>query len=199
MKISLPVVASLALRSTIAAAFAYGVAHPDLPQLHEPATRARMLAWPIGLLAVPFILRAASRRGAYPWTVDALLALPFALDACGNVLDLYNAWPGYDTMNHGISWFGLTLLVSRLRVLDGLPAWGRAWIVLGSGALAAILWELGEYAAFIHSSHFTRSAYTDTLTDLLAGSTGAVAAAALVLVVAYRPLGRLAGAALASR
>jgi hypothetical protein len=143
-----------------------------------------MLAWPIGALAVPVVLRALRRRRPYPWAVDAALALPFALDSAGNVLDLYNRWVSYDTVNHGISWFALTMLVSSIPVLGSLPSWARAWIVAGSGAFAAIAWELGEYAAFIHSSHYTRSAYPDTLTDLLAGCSGSVLAAALVLLAA---------------
>jgi hypothetical protein len=88
------VAASLALRSVIVAAFVYAAAAPSLPQLQDPATRARMLAWPIGALAVPIVLRALRGRRPYPWAVDAALALPFALDSAGNVLDLYNRCSG---------------------------------------------------------------------------------------------------------
>jgi hypothetical protein len=179
--------ASLLLRGTTCAAFAFAASQPSLPQLRDPATHARMVAWPFGALAVPLLLRLVTRRRSYPWLVDSLLALPFALDAFGNVLGLYGRFASYDTVNHGVSWLGLSLLVSRIPVLRGLPAWAHAWIVVASGAFAAIVWELGEYGAFIHASSYTRAAYTDTLTDLLAGTSGAAAAAALVLVAAYRP------------
>ncbi len=179
------VAASVALRCAIVAAFVYAATDPSLPQLQDAATRARMLAWPIGALAVPILLRAARGRRPYPWKVDAALALPFALDSTGNVLDLYNRWVSYDTFNHGISWLALAMLVSSIPALGRLPVWARAWIVAGSGAFAAIAWELAEYAAFIHSSHYTRSAYPDTLTDLLAGCSGSALAAALVLIAGY--------------
>jgi hypothetical protein len=184
--------ASIVLRGTICASFAWAAARPELPQLQGAATHARMIAWPFGALAVPALLRAASRRRGYPWLVDALVALPFALDAAGNVLGLYGWWASYDTANHAVSWLGLSLLVSTLPALDGLPAWARVWIILATGALAAIAWELGEYVAFIRGSGYTSRAYSDTLTDLLAGSIGAATAAALVLLAAHRPLGRLA-------
>jgi hypothetical protein len=189
--------ASLVLRIAIGTAFVYAATHPGLPQLQDAATHARMIAWPIGAIGVPLVLLLARRGRPYPWRVDAALALPFALDALGNVLDLYDRWVSYDTVNHGISWFALATLVASIPALSQLPAWARAWIVAGTGALLAIAWELGEYAAFIHSSNYGRSAYPDTLTDLLAGCSGSVLAAALVLVAAhYRRVGPAAHAGL---
>jgi hypothetical protein len=186
------VAASIALRGTICASFAYAAADPSLPQLQGAATHARMLAWPFGALAVPVCLRIATGPRRYPWRVDALLALPFALDAAGNVLSLYTRRASYDTVNHAVSWLGLSLLVSTIPALARLPAWARAWIVLATGALAAVAWELGEYAAFIRTSHYSSAAYADTLTDLLAGTSGAACAAALVLLAAHRPLAHAA-------
>lgn len=174
--------ASLILRGTIAAAFLFALVGPSLPQLQDPATHAREIAWPIGLLLPPTVLFVCNRGGPYPWKVDALLALPFALDAVGNVLNLYHRWDQYDTMNHFVSWFALAALASTLAPLRRLPPWAHAGLALGAGALGAVAWELGEYAAFIHSSDYTRIAYTDTLSDLAAGTAGASLAAALVLL-----------------
>ena len=193
----LALAASLGLRAAIGTAFVYAATHSELPQLQDAATHARMIAWPIGAIVVPLVLLLVRRGRPYPWLVDAALALPFAVDAVGNVLDLYARWVSYDTVNHGISWFALATLVASIPVLRPLPAWARAWIVAGSGAFLAIAWELGEYAAFIRSSHYGRSAYPDTLTDLLAGCSGAVLAAVLVLAAArYRRISRAGHAGL---
>lgn len=53
-------------------------------------------------------------------------------------------------------------------------------LALGFGATAAVLWELGEYVAFIRHSPELQTAYTDTLGDLLAGTLGALLAGLIV-------------------
>ena len=63
-----------------------------------------------------------------------------------------------------------------------LPAWARFAIAIGAGAIGATLWELGEFAVFIHRSHYERTAYPDTLTDLLAGLIGATVAASVAFL-----------------
>jgi hypothetical protein len=175
----LPIVASCVLRAIIAAAFVYALANPSLPQLQDAATRARMIAWPFGLVVVPIALRLLWRKRPYPWTVDAVLALPFALDASGNVLNLYHSWAWYDTLNHGVSWCAVALLATLAPAAGRLPPWARAAVALGAGAAAAIMWELGEFVAFIHDSGYGSSAYADTLTDLSAGLVGASVAGAV--------------------
>jgi hypothetical protein len=172
--------ASVALRAAILACFVYALANPSLPQLHDAATRAREIGWPFGLVVPPLVLLLARRGRLYPWRVDAILALPFASDAVGNVLNLYHSWSQYDTMNHAVSWFALATLVGVVPALRRLPRWADAALALGAGALGAVLWELGEYGAFIHSSDYTRVAYTDTLSDLCAGVVGASCAALLI-------------------
>jgi len=180
--------AALTLRGAILGACVYVAVHPDLPQLQSAATQARAIAWPIGAVAVPLVILLACRGRRYPWHVDAALALPFALDATGNAFDLYDRWATFDTANHAVSWFALATLVSAIPALRRLPDWARAWVVCGSGAFAAIAWELGEFAVFIHGSGYGRSAYPDTLTDLAAGCSGSLLAAALVLVAGRRPV-----------
>jgi hypothetical protein len=59
-------------------------------------------------------------------------------------------------------------------------------IVVGVGATAAILWELGEYVAFIRNSEEYDTAYTDTLGDMMLGLTGATVAALLTVTVFAR-------------
>ena len=60
--------------------------------------------------------------------------------------------------------------------------WTTLTLVVGFGAVTAILWEIAEYLAFIRNSPELATAYLDTLGDLtlgLAGSSLAGLAAAL--------------------
>ena len=57
-------------------------------------------------------------------------------------------------------------------------------LVAGFGAITAILWEVGEYYAFIRNSPELATAYTDTLGDLALGLAGSVVAA---LAAAFAP------------
>ena len=53
-------------------------------------------------------------------------------------------------------------------------------LALGFGTTAAVIWELGEYVAFVrHSAEPLQTAYTDTLGDLVLGTAGALLAGLL--------------------
>jgi hypothetical protein len=52
-------------------------------------------------------------------------------------------------------------------------------LVVGFGAVTAILWEIGEYFAFIRNSSELATAYTDTLGDLSLGLSGSTFTAAI--------------------
>ncbi len=56
--------------------------------------------------------------------------------------------------------------------------------MVGFGAVTAILWELGEYFAFIRNSPELSTAYTDTLGDLALGLSGSTLAAAIAVATA---------------
>ena len=47
-------------------------------------------------------------------------------------------------------------------------------------AFAAVIWELGEYVAFVRKSPELQTAYTDTLGDETLGTLGALTAALLL-------------------
>ena len=112
--------------------------------------------------------------------VDTLFVLPFLIDTIGNALDLYDTIDWWDDANHFVNWallsssIGLALLRTRLAplVVFGLVA--------GFGAATAILWELGEYFAFIRNSPELATAYKDTLGDLTLGLSGSVVAALVI-------------------
>jgi hypothetical protein len=52
--------------------------------------------------------------------------------------------------------------------------------------VAAILWEIGEYFAFIRDSPELATAYTDTLGDMSLGLGGSVLTATIAVVVLRR-------------
>jgi hypothetical protein len=150
----------------------------------------RLVAAPLIVLIVPALWALRGRPRPYPWTADALLTAPWLVDVLGNVFDLYDTVTWWDDANHLVNWAllcgGLGLLVLRVR----LGALTSAALVVGFGAFLAVVWELGEYAAFIHdNTEELDTAYTDTLGDELLGTIGAVLAGAGVFLAARRRAG----------
>jgi len=113
-----------------------------------------------------------------------LLVAPFLIDVAGNALDLYDSISWWDDVNHLFNWallcgaLGSVLLRTTLRPLILLA------VITGFGAVAAILWELGEYFAFIRGGTELATAYTDTLGDEALGLTGSALAGLVVALVA---------------
>jgi hypothetical protein len=59
-------------------------------------------------------------------------------------------------------------------------------LVVGFGGVTAILWEIGEYFAFIRNSSELATAYTDTLGDMALGLSGSTLTATLATVALRR-------------
>ncbi len=59
-------------------------------------------------------------------------------------------------------------------------------LVVGFGGVTAILWEIGEYFAFIRNSSELATAYTDTLGDMALGLSGSTLTATITLLVLRR-------------
>ncbi len=142
----------------------------------------RLTTYPIAALVVPLIWALRGRRPAYPYATDVLLTLPFLIDTTGNALDLYDTIVWWDDANHLVNWALLSGAIGALVRRTRLGSWETLALVVGFGAVTAILWEIAEYLAFIRNSPELATAYTDTLGDLalgLAGSCLAGLAAAL--------------------
>lgn len=63
------------------------------------------------------------------------------------------------------------------------PCLSRAltvFVALGFGSTATVVWEIGEYVAFVRSSPELQTAYTNTLGDLALGAIGARLAGPIV-------------------
>jgi hypothetical protein len=111
----------------------------------------------------------------------ALLMLPFLVDVTGNSADLYDTVTWWDDANHFVNWFLLSCGVGLLLTLTRIsPPWALGWLVAGLGALFAVVWELGEWYAFIRNGTELDTAYQDTLGDETLGSLGAACAGYLV-------------------
>lgn len=175
---------------------AVAVALPDLDQFAGKAFLARLIAYPLMMLAVPaaWWWKNREREAPAPWPAFAWIALPFLVDVTGNTLDLYDSIGWWDDANHLVNWFFLGLGAGLLftRSLPA-PRWAVWVLTAGVGAILAIAWELGEYVAFIRGGTELETAYTDTLGDLALGTLGATIAGAVV--VWWTGRGAQAGAA----
>ena len=135
------------------------------------------------------------RRGRpvdYPYTLDILLVLPFLIDTAGNAANLYDTIDWWDDANHFVNWGLLVAAFCQLLIRLPLGRLAGAAIAVGFGAVTAILWEFGEYFAFIRNSPELATAYTDTLGDLALGLAGSVVAAVVTSRSGRRSLGELA-------
>ncbi|MCW2605128.1 MAG: hypothetical protein JWN61_3263 [Pseudonocardiales bacterium] len=101
--------------------------------------------------------------------------------------NLYDDIDVFDDICHFVNWAMLSGAVGivLLRRRD-LPPWVIAGLVLAFGATTAILWEIGEYGAFILDTPESTTAYRDTLGDLGLGTTGSVLAGLACAIAATR-------------
>ncbi|HEU0246587.1 MAG TPA: hypothetical protein VFR38_05820 [Gaiellaceae bacterium] len=157
-----------------------------MEQFEGKAFGWRLVFYPLAAVVVPIGWRLAGRPAPYPYALDILLVSPFLVDVVGNTLDLYDSITWWDDLNHFVNWCLLSLAVGQLVVRLRIPRFEAFVIVVGVGAVAAILWELGEYVAFIRDSDELSTAYTDTLGDMMLGLAGATVAAILSATVLSR-------------
>lgn len=167
---------NLAVKALLVALLAFG-AFSGLQQFDGKAFGWRLASYPIATLVVPAVWALRGRRPPYPHLLDTLLAAPFLVDVLGNALDLYDTIDWWDDANHFVNWalLGLAIGEGLRRTALGRPA--AFGLVVGAGALLAVLWEIAEYLTFIRGSDEERTAYTDTLGDEILGTAGATLAA----------------------
>jgi hypothetical protein len=164
----------------VVAAFATG-----LPQFSGKGFGARLVAYPLLMLAVPALwaVRRRLRRSAepVPWAGFTLIMAPFLIDVTGNTLNLYDTVGWWDDANHLVNWFLLCAGIGVLLLPAGVsPPWALGWLVTGIGAVLALGWELGEWYTFIRHGTELETAYEDTLGDETLGTVGAGLAGVLV-------------------
>jgi hypothetical protein len=160
---------------------------PGLDQFEGKAFGARLLAYPLLMLAPPAVWWLTARRSTNvprpspPWTAFALIMAPFLVDVTGNTLDLYDSIGWWDEANHFANWVLLCAGFGVLMTRAAIPSrWVFVLAVTGVGALLAIGWELGEWFTFIRHGTELDTAYEDTLSDEALGTLGGLVAALLV-------------------
>jgi hypothetical protein len=161
-------------------------AFSGLEQFEGKAFVWRLLFYPLAAVVVPLGWWLAGRPQPYPYAMDILVVSPFLVDVVGNALDLYDTIGWWDDLNHFVNWALLSLAVGQLVLRLAVPRLEAFVLVVGAGAVAAILWEFAEYVAFIRNSPELETAYEDTLGDMLLGLGGATFAALLTVTVLWR-------------
>ena len=177
--------AGVALKVALIALLAFG-AFSGLQQFEGKAFFWRLVTYPVGAFAVPIIWATFARRSPFPRVADILLTLPFLVDTVGNALDLYDTIEWWDDANHFVNWALLSGGVAALTVRAHAHARETLGLVIGFGAVTAILWEIAEYFAFIRNSPELDTAYVDTLGDLGLGLCGSVVVALIAVAIANR-------------
>jgi len=176
---------NVAVKVALVGLLAFG-AFSGLEQFDGKAFGWRLLFYPISAAVVPVGWLVARRPPPYPHALDILLVSPFLVDVVGNALDLYDTIGWWDDLNHFVNWALLSLAVGLLVLRFRLPRFETFVIVVGAGAVAAILWELAEYVAFIRNSPELDTAYEDTLGDMMLGLSGAILAGIASAVAAVK-------------
>ena len=159
---------------------------PTWGNLEGKAPGPRALTYPMLAFVLPVWWLARGRLQPYPWAADLLVTVPCFSDILGNRLDLYDQIVWFDDwvhfMNTGLLSAAFLLLTRRSSETPGAIL-ARS---VAFGLSVSLLWEIGEYAAFITTSSEMPTAYADTLMDLSLGWLGAVTAAVAVIVARSR-------------
>lgn len=174
------VVAAVATKLLLFALLLSALVWPDLSGIKGKASSARLVVYPVGAMFLPLFWYAVRRGRSFPWAADLLITMPWLVDLAGNRLNLFDTVSWWDDLMHFLLW-GLLTAGVLIAFAAGTPSRGlTVMLALGFGATAAVVWELGEYWAFIRHSAELQSAYTDTLGDLALGTLGALLAGLIV-------------------
>jgi hypothetical protein len=175
----------LAVKISLVLLLAFG-AFSGLERFAGKAFGWRLVGYSIAALIVPAVWAARGRRSSYPFAADILFVLPFLIDTIGNALDLYDTIDWWDDANHFVNWALLSGALAAALAHTKIREAELFGLVIGFGAVTAILWEIGEYFAFIRHSSELATAYTDTLGDMALGLSGSTLTATAAMVVLRR-------------
>ena len=176
---------NIAVKISLVLLLAFG-AFSGLERFAGKAFGWRLIGYSIAALVVPAIWAARGRRSPYPYASDILFVLPFLIDTAGNALDLYDTIDWWDDANHFVNWALLSGALAAALARTHMRGAELFGLVVGFGGVTAILWEIGEYFAFIRNSSELSTAYTDTLGDMSLGLSGSTLTAAITVLVLRR-------------
>ena len=157
---------------------------PGIERFADKAFGARLIAYPLLMLVVPFLWWVVVKRRhpdrEPPYGAFTLVMLPFLVDVTGNSLDLFDAVVWWDDFSHFLNWALLLTGIGLLICGPVRPPWAVVFLVTGLGAAIALGWELGEWYTFIRHGTELDTAYEDTLGDETLGTLGALVAGLVV-------------------
>lgn len=157
---------------------------PGIERFADKAFGARLIAYPLLMLVVPFLWWVVVKRRhpdrEPPYGAFTLVMLPFLVDVTGNSLDLFDAVVWWDDFSHFLNWALLLTGIGLLICGPVRPPWAVVFLVTGLGAAIALGWELGEWYTFIRHGTELDTAYEDTLGDEALGTLGALVAGLVV-------------------
>src|SRR5262245_34397067 len=148
----------------------------------------RAIVYPSFMVLIPGIWLLAGRPTPYPFLADIALAIPFLVDAAGNVFDWF-AIERFDVIPHLTGWFFLTIAFGQAIAPLVTERWVGFGLCLGFGAVVDIVWEIGEYALMRSGSSGLQLTYENTIQDLAMSLTGSVLGALATATLLWRPAG----------
>lgn len=161
-------------KALLAALLLTGALFPSVGGFAGKGYAFRLPLFLLPAVVVPILWRCRSVRDRYPLALDVALTVPFLLDTLGNAIGGFDRWNHFDKVLHVLNWvvlaWGVTVHLSR-------PDRDRVllWVAgSGVGAMAAIGWEIAEYAVMKSGVGGLHLTYPDTLADLACGTTGAM-------------------------
>jgi hypothetical protein len=175
----------VAAKCSLIVLLAFG-AFSGLARFAGKAFEWRLLGYSVAAFAVPIIWMRLGQRQPYPFLADTLFVSPFLIDTLGNALNLYDTIDWWDDANHFVNWALLSGALAAALIRRKNSSAELFSLVVGFGAVTAILWEIGEYYAFIRHSTELATAYTDTLGDLTLGLAGSTVAGTVAVVLSRR-------------
>lgn len=158
---------------------------------------AQMLAghWPlVAILAVtlagataPWLAESVTGR-RLPAALHGLFALLLFLGPyLGSTFGVYSALPRWDSFVHGYSGIvvgvlGIVLVNTAAgRIGTALPVWFETTAVIALGGLAAAAWEIAEFTSDSLIGTHAQESNTDTMRDIICGTTGCLLIALMML------------------
>lgn len=179
---------AVVVKVAIAAMLVFALTHTDWDRFSDKAMGGRAIAYLPALALIPvvwLVLRRRGRAAPYPALSDLLFSLPFAVDVFGNAVDAYDRIAWFDDACHFGNWAMLTGALAAVLPRD-LTRATTLGLCTGLGCVAALGWELAEYATFLRNTPEISTVYADTLLDMTLGTLGALLAGLIALAAARR-------------
>jgi hypothetical protein len=179
-------VADLAIKAIAIALPLYAVVALDAASGAGTAILIRLLVYPLSVAAIPLVWWASGRPSPYPFVADIALVGPFILDAARIGFDL-SSKPGLDALPHIGGWFSISVVVGLAVGPIVRERWVGFGLMVGTGAVIAIAWEVGEFLISRGGGGFELT-YGNTIADLSLSLLGSVIGAIAMVTVGWPPV-----------